>query len=274
VELNQMVWLDEGGLGRGAARLIAAPASLAPFVEHFWIQAVREPRAEPWRIVPDASAHLILAVESKAGGGERARCCVVGSRTTYEDIQVSRRVLTIGARLRPGALPQLTQSDAWVFADRAFRAEDVFGPAGRRLAGRMSENTPEIAVDHLKSFLEERFAKCEPDFQLDTAIRSTRSVASMAQAMGLSVRGIWNSAMDRTGLAPRRLLRILRLHRALHRAAIPGAKWSEIAYLSGYADQAHLIREFVALLGKSPNAWRKGARADSFNTTPRSALQS
>jgi AraC-like DNA-binding protein len=96
-----------------------------------------------------------------------------------------------------------------------------------------------------------------PEIAVADAIRSTRPVASMAQATGVSVRGIWNSTMDKTGLAPRRLLRIVQLHRS----AIPGAKWSEIAYLSGYADQAHLVREFAALLGK------KGARADSFNTT-------
>jgi AraC-like DNA-binding protein len=252
-----MVWLDEGGLGRRAAHLIAAPASLAPFVEHFWIQTGPEPpRIEPWRIVPDASPYVIFAAESTPNG-ERARCVVVGSRTTYEDIGVSSRVLTIGARLRPGALPQLTQSKASTFTDRAFRAEDVFGPAGSRLADRMSENTPETALDHLRSFLEARFVECEPDSQLSAAIRSTRSVAALAQATGVSVRGIWNSAVDKTGLAPRRLLRIVRLHRALHRAAIPWTKWSDIAYLSGYSDQAHLIREFVALLGKTPNAWRK-----------------
>jgi AraC-like DNA-binding protein len=58
----------------------------------------------------------------------------------------------------------------------------------------------------------------------------------------------------------------MRLHRALHHATLPRMKWSETAYLAGFADQAHMVREFRALLGDSPNAWRARSVADSFNT--------
>ncbi len=263
-----MVWLDEGGLGRNRARLLAPPARLAPWIEHFWIQSANEQfQQQSWRIVPDASAHIIFAVESPVGSKERTRCGVVGSRSAYVDIDESRRLLTIGARLRPGALPLLTRSHSHVFTDRAFGAEDVFGRAGRALADRMSLSTPDLALDHLQSFLAERLTTSEPDVRLGPAFRAARSVASLAEATGVSLRGIWNSTTEKTGLGPKRLLRIIRLHRALRRAAIPGAKWSEIAYASGYADQAHMVREFVSLLGETPNGWRNRGRADSFNTT-------
>lgn len=269
-----MVWLDEGGLGRSSAQLLAPPPALASWVEHFWIERGRKPLGRPWRIVPDAGAHVIFAVELKPGAGERARCLVVGSRGVYDDIDVSRRVLTIGARLRPGALPALVRSEARGFTDRAFRTEDVFGKAGRALAGRMNESTPEIAVGHLESFLESRFRSVKANVQLQSALRSGLSVARLADAMGVSLRGIRNSTMAKTGLGPRHLLRIVRLHRALHHAAASSSTWSEIAYLSGFADQSHMIREFVALLGEPPNAWRNRGRADSFNTTAVPSLQS
>ena len=182
--------------------------------------------------------------------------------------------MTIGARLRPGALPALARSQASVFTNRAFRTEDVFGIAGRALANRMSDSAPESGVAHLRSFLEERLAGREPDVRLGSAIGLVPSVASLAAATGVSLRGIWNSTMDKTGLGPRRLLRIVRLHRALHYAAVSVRKWSEVAYLSGYADQAHMVREFVSLLGEPPNAWRNRARADSFNTASAEPLQS
>jgi AraC-like DNA-binding protein len=263
-----MVWLDEGGLGRNRARLLAPSAILTPWIEHFWIQSRNEqPQYRPWRIVPDASAHIIFAVESQMGSKVGARCAVVGSRAAFVDIDASRRLLTIGARLRPGALPALTRSHPRTFTDRAFRAEDVFGPAGRALTDRMSLSRPDRALDHLQSFLAERLATSEPDVRLGPALRAALSVASLAEAAGVSLRGIWNSTTEKTGLGPRRLLRIIRLHRALRRSASPGAKWSEIAYASGYADQAHMVREFVSLLGETPTAWRNRARADSFNTT-------
>ena len=262
-----MVLLDEGGLGRNGARLLA-PARLAPWIEHFWIQSGDEKfQRRPWRIVPDASAHIIFAVESQIGDKDRTSCFVVGSRATHVDIDVSRRLLTIGARLRPGVLPALTRSHSLALTDRAFRAEDVFGGAGRALADRMRLSTPDLALDHLQSFLAERLTTSEPDARLGRALRGAASVASLAESTGVSLRGIWNGTMEKTGLGPKRLLRIVRLHRALRRAAIPGAKWSEIAYESGYADQAHMVREFVSLLGETPEAWRNRGRADSFNTT-------
>jgi hypothetical protein len=47
---------------------------------------------KPWRIIPDASAYIIFAIESSAGR-ERVRCSVVGTREVYYDINVARRTL-------------------------------------------------------------------------------------------------------------------------------------------------------------------------------------
>jgi AraC-like DNA-binding protein len=76
--------------------------------------------------------------------------------------------------------------------------------------------------------------------------------------------------VDEVGLAPRRLLRIVRLHR------VPGAchlrpRWADLAADAGYADQHHLVREFRSLLGETPVSWlarRKVGEtfADSFKT--------
>ena len=34
--------------------------------------------------------------------------------------------------------------------------------------------------------------------------------------------------------------------------------WADIAAACGFADQSHLVREFVALAGGTPGAWRPG----------------
>jgi AraC-like DNA-binding protein len=49
--------------------------------------------------------------------------------------------------------------------------------------------------------------------------------------------------------------------------------WAGIAAESGYADQAHLAREFADLAGESPTAWaRRLALIDGRLTRPLDAL--
>jgi len=261
-----MVWLDNGGCGRDYARLLPPPPALAPWVEHFWIQ--QEPitiREGPWRIVADSCGHLVFSIESHPGR-DRIRCLLVGARAVYEDIDVGRRVLTVGARLRLGALAHLTHSKANGVMGRSFRLGDVFGAPGRSLADRMSHASADRAVHYLSGFLDQRFSDREPDLAMQRALESARSVASLAGSLNVSLRALYNRSMETTGLSPRRLLRIVRLHRALHYAADPGKRWVEIACLAGFADQAHMVREFRALLGEAPNEWRRRSVADSFNT--------
>ena len=262
-----MVWLDEGGRGRRQAKLILPSPELAPWVEHFWIQrGYRAAADRPWRIVADSSPHIIFTLEPSPGGIVRARCSLVGSREMYHDIKVTTRTITAGARLRAAALAQIARSAADVFTGRAFSVEDVFGPAGRALVDRMSQGTPEAAVNHLGQFLEERLASSEADSRFEVAVRRSRSVASLAAVLNISLRTAYARAIETTGLTPIRLLRIVRLHTALRHASAPGAKWTDTACIAGYADQAHMVREFRSFLGESPEAWRRRAIADLFNT--------
>ncbi|WP_232625925.1 helix-turn-helix domain-containing protein [Achromobacter deleyi] len=54
---------------------------------------------------------------------------------------------------------------------------------------------------------------------------------------------------------------MLRFHQACRLAQQPGSEWAQVAAAGGYADQAHLAREFIDLAGESPQAWaRRQAR--------------
>jgi AraC-like DNA-binding protein len=64
---------------------------------------------------------------------------------------------------------------------------------------------------------------------------------------------------DEVGLPPKTIARIARFNRAQGLAASgDGDGWADIAAACGYADQAHLVREFSALAGATPGAWRAG----------------
>jgi AraC-like DNA-binding protein len=238
-----MIWLDEGGRQRDTP-LIAPPPSLRGVVEHFWTHR-RLPR-ETWRVVPDLSAHVIFSLS-----GSAAVCRVVGARRTYCDIDVSRRDLTLGVRLRPGALPQLIRDSASQLSDRSESLAAVIGSAGRRLTDRLAESAPDDRLPVLTQFLSRQLSSCRGIWPFET-----HSVAELAREWEVSRRAVYDRAVAALGVAPRRALRIERLHRALS-ALHSGATLADAALGAGYCDQPHLTRESVQLLGESPGEWRR-----------------
>lgn len=80
-------------------------------------------------------------------------------------------------------------------------------------------------------------------------------VTELADTIGWSRRHLLNRFTAEFGLPPRD---IGRLHRfgAAQDYAKAGAPWSEVAARAGYADQAHLSRDFRALAGRTPTEWR------------------
>ncbi|TIU04954.1 MAG: helix-turn-helix transcriptional regulator, partial [Mesorhizobium sp.] len=54
------------------------------------------------------------------------------------------------------------------------------------------------------------------------------------------------------GVGPKTLSRIVRFNRALGLSRQDQSDWADIAADCGYADQAHLVREFRDLAGETP----------------------
>jgi AraC-like DNA-binding protein len=83
------------------------------------------------------------------------------------------------------------------------------------------------------------------------------SVAELSEALHLSPRTLERAFRERLGLAPRVVRRLLRFQQALAAMrAEPARSLAEIAIASGYADHAHLTREFRALMGRAPSEFR------------------
>lgn len=91
------------------------------------------------------------------------------------------------------------------------------------------------------------------------AIRDADSVEALAQATRLSSRQLQRICAKETGMAPRSYLRLLRFRTAVSGIQSPDAALADTAAASGYADQAHMTREFRSLGGLPPARARKRA---------------
>jgi AraC-like DNA-binding protein len=223
-------------------------------------------------VVPDASPHLIAAVYDEPRG-RRVRVAIVGARSTFCDVDMVQRRLTVGVRLRPGTLPVLTRAAASLLTDTALPLDEVLGRSPAPLEDALASDDGEEALRHMLRLLRRLLPPARDPGSTFAAASAALSVAQLGRILGVSARTLQQRTHAEIGLAPKRMLRIVRLHRALA-ACAGGSGWAEAAHDHGYADQPHLVREMQALLGETPTSWRarrgaEQAAADSFKTRPR-----
>jgi len=85
------------------------------------------------------------------------------------------------------------------------------------------------------------------------ASSGTVSIAQVAREVGWSDRQLARGFRREIGLTPKAAARVIRFDRA--RRLLPRHGGAVVAAECGYADQAHLIREFVSFTGLSPTRW-------------------
>lgn len=90
-----------------------------------------------------------------------------------------------------------------------------------------------------------------------------RRVAELADAVNMSTRALQRLCVHRTGLSPKWLIQRRRLQDAALALREGRMSVADVAASLGYSDQAHLAREFKAVVGRTPSDYvRSAARRD------------
>jgi len=95
-------------------------------------------------------------------------------------------------------------------------------------------------------------ARAEVGHALAGLTRGAR-VADVAEEVGYSRRRLGTLVKQETGLAPKAYQRLARFEAS--RAVLGSRPLAEVAVACGYADQAHLARDWSELAGCSPSTW-------------------
>lgn len=81
-------------------------------------------------------------------------------------------------------------------------------------------------------------------------------IDALAREIGWSRKHLADRFRAQIGLGPKSVARVMRFRRACRLARTGEAGgWAGIAAECGFADQAHLVREFAVLAGEAPTAW-------------------
>ena len=165
---------------------------------------------------------------------------------------ITGRSLPAPAVLGPG-LPSVTAP------------EPVLSPGPAELPGSAQEfeELAQAGARRVEEFLRPRLPAPDPLAQQAAAIVTqiqaepglTR-VDALARAAGLGVRRLQRLFAEYVGLGPKWVIRRYRLHEVGERLASGvDVDWAGLAGELGYADQAHFIRDFTAMVGESPTRY-------------------
>jgi AraC-like DNA-binding protein len=233
----------------------ADPApDLAPFVSRYWFARwdVRGQPAYRQLIVPYPQVHLSVGYSEAAMVRGVARGHVV--RVLRDAGQV------FGVAFRPGGFRPFLGRSVATLTDRSIAARDVFGTDPYAMARVVDE---ESMVGAAERFLRERLPRPDATAGLvaDIVARIAAEpglvrVGALAESLGMSARRVQRLFCEYVGVGPKWVIRRYRLHEVTERmaAGLP-IDWAGLAAELGYADQAHLTRDFRSMVGEPPTRY-------------------
>jgi AraC-like DNA-binding protein len=243
------------------------PAS-PPFrahIECFWCH--ESSAAIPsFRVLPDGCLDILFQKQGNRSGA----LSVVGTMTRAHVFELPARQITLGVRFKPAMAARFLRAGATELMDRTIELGDLWSSRRTRyLADQIADAvTPEEGAAQIEAALGKAPPLDAPEKAIAQLVESRGIVNldELADAARLSPRQFRRICLERTGVSPKRLARILRFRNAVARAT-PSRQgdWADVALECGYYDQAHLINEFREFSGVAPGSF-------SSHLVPRTAL--
>lgn len=227
-----------------AARRLTVRLPPSTFV--FLLVQYRAPLCADWKFGRDTKGHALrrnIAVKLQSG---------------IATIRPTGAIGTVIVRLKPEAADCITKVPLSRFVDQKVELSDIFC---EHAVSRMAE-----AVMHapdgmaraaiVESFLVQNLSPLRPPSLTAQAASSLRldpsiSINELAARLDVSVRHLSRGFKAAFGTGPKQFARLVRVERAVA-ARRDGFGWTDIAHACGFADQAHLIHDFRAIIGAAP----------------------
>ncbi len=230
---------------------------LAGHIARYWHLVVDDdvPAGHLHRVLPDGCMALI-AVEA----GSARHLALQGPHDTPQMIPVQPGSRYWGIRFWPDTARLVLHCDPHGLAGTVVPAARVLGEdANAVLASLTRTSGPEASRSACDQVMRPRVSEASaPDPAVRLAVIAINAscgaapVTSLGAQAGIGIRQLQRRFLRATGLTLKTYARIRRLRGALMHLLEPSARsWSTVAAEFGYADQAHLAREFRRLAGAS-----------------------
>lgn len=249
----------------------APPGVLRPYVRCLWTLTAAAGSACIEPIVPDGCMELVVhwgdrfaSVSVDGTSTLQERAVIVGEIRSPFHVVPTGGVGVVAARFRiGGAGPWLRGRSAGSLTETQVGVDDLWSNAATELVERVAlapdartraEFLARWLLDHMRGDQAHPSIPAAADWF--DRYRGRRGVDALSAHLGLGPRQLQRLFAEHVGLPPKTIGRIVRFQSFLCASrTTPAATCADLAVRSGYADQAHLIRDFREFAGTTPRAW-------------------
>lgn len=236
---------------------------LRPFVEHYWIVAWDLRGQEPYtqEILPYPCAHLVF---------DATYTRLYGVMTGKFTRRLEGQGHVLGIKFQPAGFYPFYRHPMHLLTNRRLSFEEVFGMAGGELESAILTQPDEgKMVAQAERFLRPRLPAHDEHVamlnRIVAGIAAEREITSVDDVLAccdfdtLSRRTLQRLFREYIGVGPKWVIRRFRLHEAAERIdAGSSVDWARLAVELGYSDQTHFIKDFKAIVGKTPAEYGRG----------------
>ena len=207
-----------------------------------------------YEILPSGNMTLMFRFS-----GTVCQAFLLGPVTSKISLNVDQSCDYFCVRFRPGQAPKLVDVHPIDVLNSGLELTSIWGISVSSLGDRL-QSYPNHASRQL--FVEGLVRSSEPLVEDERCRWATAfidasggqvSVSHLAYRLGIHTRSLERSFLDHCGISPKRLIRMTRLqHFIAHSREGRYQNLSDLAYICGYSDQSHMIKDLKELTGRLP----------------------
>ena len=164
--------------------------------------------------------------------------------------QLRREGIVVATKFRPGGFHPFHPVSAHTLTDRTIPVSAVFAPMA--IAGDELERIAAMEAGMRAKEPADDPRVAEIGELYSAMLKGPMTVEELGALAGYSKRTLQRLFREYVGVSPKWVLQRIRLHEAADRMADGEQDWPRLALELGYFDQAHFIKAFKAVIGRSP----------------------
>ena len=247
----------------------AADPELHGTVTAFWRVAGNGSRVPSSAVLPDGHVELVFNLGAPVGlagpayTGDQPERSVVGLLSRALRLEYRGPVDTFGVRFHPARGAGFFGHRAPALAEKLLPLANVCGALDLVLCQLLAK-TRDLGAEAARAQLERLLVNQKRRALLDdlevvravdrlASLQDPVTVVELAREAGISRRQLQRRFLSAVGMTPKRFVRVTRFGAVWQVATMqPHATWASLAAEHGFADQAHLVREFRSFGAEPP----------------------